>query len=148
MRKPVKLVKNDGAFSTNCDCTFNVDFSNLQYVTPAQPDWAQTDESALDFIKNKQIAEQYRPITVNGEEFLNEDRSSGPLNVVGKGGVVIETEGNSLQFSVEAYVEGEAIDITDNDQGQKVISVDPTEITITELSQEEIFILDGGGANG
>ncbi len=163
MRKPIKLTKNSGAFSASFDDGFTInknikllsldetvdtDFTNTKYIKPKQPDWAQTDDKALDFIKNKHIAEQYRPITINGQEFLNEDRNSGALDIVGKGGVIVEANGNSLQLSVEDYVEGDAIDITDNDQGQKVISVDPTEITITELSQDSILILDGGGANG
>lgn len=163
MRKPIKLTKNNGVFQANFDDgftmnqniklrnpdeDFSVDFDRVQYLQPPQPDWAQNDPTEPDYVKNKHIAEQYRPITINGKEFLNEDRNSGALDVVGEGGIVVTTQGNSLHLSVEAYVEGDAIDIVNNEAGQKVISVDPAEITITELSQDNILILDGGGANG
>lgn len=172
MRKPIKLTKSSGVFSANFDDGFTINkqiqisnpdtgfttqFDNAQYIKPPQSDWTQNDPTQADYIKNKHIAEQYRPITINGEEFLNEDRNSGTLDIVGEGGIVVETNGNSLHLSVEDYIEGDAIDIKDED-GKKVISVEPNSIddthveslSINKITQElgEILILDGGGANG
>ena len=172
MRKPVKLNKSSGSFSVSFDDGYTINknitisdsktnistgFEGGHYIQPPAPDWAQDDPEQLDYIKNKHIAEQYRPITVDGEDFLSEDRNSGTLNIVGEGGIVVETNGNSLHLSVEDYVEGDAIDIAD-ENGKKVISVEPNSIddthieslSINKITQElgEILILDGGGANG
>jgi hypothetical protein len=172
MRKPVKLNKSSGSFSVSFDDGYTINknitisdsktnistgFEGGHYIQSPAPDWAQDDPEQLDYIKNKHIAEQYRPITVDGEEFLSEDRNSGTLNIVGEGGIVVETNGNSLHLSVEDYVEGDAIDITD-ENGKKVISVEPNSIddthieslSINKITQElgETLILYGGGANG
>lgn len=173
MRKPIKLTKSSGVFSASFDDGFTINkqiqlsnsqtdvstgFEGGQFIQPPNPDWAQADPTELDYIKNKHIAEQYRPVTVNGEEFLNEDRNSGALNIVGEGGIIITPDGNSLHFSAEDYIEGDAIDIVEDEDGKKVISVEPNSIddthieslSINKITQElgETLILYGGGANG
>lgn len=116
------------------DGKFTSVFDEAEYIQPPQPDWAQDDPKQPDFIHNKQIAEQYRPITVDGEEFLGEERETGALDVIGKGGIIITTEGNQLQFSVEDYVEGDAIDIKQNEDGKREVSVEPDSLGDKHIS--------------
>ena len=158
MRKPIKLTGKGGTivadFSNGSltkavpfrdpDGEFSTDFEQAQYITPPQPDWAQDDPTEPDYVKNKHIAEQYRPITVKGEEFLSEERNSGALDIVGEGGIIVTTKDNSLHLSVEDYVEGDAIDINDDGEGKKVISVELdslddkhiVELSIAKLTQK------------
>lgn len=120
MRKPVKLNKSSGSFSVSFDDGYTINknitlsdsktnistsFEGGHYIQPPAPDWTQDDPEQLDYIKNKQIAEQYRPVTINGEEFLNEDRSSGALDISSGDGVVLKTNGNSLHLSVNGFIQ-------------------------------------------
>lgn len=172
MRKPIKLTGTGGTivadFSSGSlkknvpfrdpDGQFSTDFDQAQYVTPPQTDWAQDDPTQPDYVKNKHIAEQYRPITIKGKEFLSEERNSGALDIIGEGGIIVTTNGNSLHLSVEDYIEGDAIDINDDGEGKKVISVEPeslddkhiAELSIAKITQNmgEKVILYGGSANG
>ena len=143
---------------------FPVSFRNVQYIQSPQSDWSQTDPSKPDYIKNKEEAEKVRPIAVNGNEFLSDSRESGAVNFVEGRNISLETEGNSIKISavVDAiesdYVEGKGIDIVQNDEGQRVISIEPGSIgsemiesvSTKQITQEEgeILILNGGGANG
>ena len=43
---------------------------SIYRMSDAQPDWAQDDPSQPDYIKNKEYAERFRPISVNGQEVL------------------------------------------------------------------------------
>ena len=52
-----------------------------------QPDWTQDNEKAPDYIKNKEIAEQYRPVYIDGIEALSQERTSGPLNLASGDGI-------------------------------------------------------------
>ena len=172
MRKPIKLTGAGGTIAANFgsgaitkqvpfrdpDGSFSTDFDSASYITPPQSDWAQDDPTEPDYVKNKYIAEQYRPITVNGEEFLSEERNSGALDIVGEGGIIVTPKENSLHLSVEDYVEGDAIDIEDDGEGKKVISVEEeslndkhiAELSIAKITQKqgETLILYGGDANG
>ena len=76
--------------------TFSADFEGSGYLPGPQADWAQTDETAPDFIKNKDIAEQLRPILVNGKVFLSEKRSSGHVNIVAGKNITFITKENEL----------------------------------------------------
>lgn len=158
---PVAFKMNNIETETEIKATtgkFETDIGQIHYITPPRPDWAQNDPDASDYVINKHLAEQYRPITIDGEEFLGEERNSGPLDIVGEGGIIITTDGNSLHLSVEDYVEGEAIDITDDKEGKKIISIEPdslndkhiTGLSIGKLTQNlgEKIIIYGGNANG
>lgn len=175
MRKPIKLSKYktgyfDAGFSTvitdkpiefvptQSKVEVDVDFEGAAIIHNPQPDWAQSDPEKRDFIKNKHIAEQYRPVNVNGEAYLSEERESGPLNIIGEGGIIITPDSGSLTFSVEDYVEGDAIDILNNAEGKKVVSVEPgslndthiNALSVGKLTQNlgETIIIYGGNANG
>lgn len=76
--------------------TFSADFEGTGYLPSPQSDWAQTNETAPDFIKNKDIAEQLRPILVNGKVFLSEKRSSGHINIVAGKNIAFITKENEL----------------------------------------------------
>lgn len=175
MRKPIKLTKyKSGIFDTGFstvtlekpieivpikdDVQVEVEMEGAIIVHNPQSDWAQNDPEKVDYIKNKYIAEQYRPVIVNGETYLSEARESGPLNIVGEGGIIITPDSDSLTFSVEDYVEGDAIDIINNEEGKKVISVEPGSINDTHIDALSIgkitqnlgekIIIYGGNANG
>lgn len=151
---------------------FPVRFHNIQYISNPQPDWAQDDPSALDYIKNKELAEELRPISVNGLEILSKERDSGGINFVAGNNVTLTTQGNSIIISTKnsgssgtgegcdcpEYVEGEGIDIVSNAEGQQVISIEPGSIddeqiesvSITKVTQNEgeTLILNGGSIDG
>ena len=83
--------------------TVSTDFAGVQYYPKPQPDWAQNDPTALDYIKNKDIAEELRPIIVGGTEFLGKERSSGPVEFVSGDNVNLKTEENKV--IIEAIIE-------------------------------------------
>lgn len=140
-------------------------------MSDAPPNWAQEDASQPDYIANKDLAEKLRPISVNGEEFLDDSHESGGLNFVGGKNISLTTDGNSIIISAKGatseggstcdcpeLVEGEGLDITDNAYGKRIISLEPGAITdkhISQISMSKIIqdnsiklILNGGNANG
>ena len=151
---------------------FPVKFHNVQYFSAPQADWKQEDPTKPDFIKNKEEAEKVRPININGVEVLSDDRESGALNLVSGENITLSMNGNSIIISARntggggggsecdcpEYVEGEGIDIIDNEQGQKVIAIEPGSIddehiesvSADKITQDEgeTLILNGGKANG
>lgn len=72
---------------------------SIYRMSDAQPDWAETDPSQPDFIKNKELAEKFRPIIVNGEIFLDDSYESGNLNLVSGDNIVLRIVNNSLEIS-------------------------------------------------
>lgn len=74
-------------------------FKSIYRVSDAQPNWAQTDPSQPDYIRNRDMAQEVRPIQVNGEEFLNNDVDSGALNLVAGRNVTLTTKNNSIIIS-------------------------------------------------
>lgn len=78
---------------------FLTNMQSIQQVASIQPDWAQEDDKKPDYIKNKEIAEQVRPISIDGQEFLSEDRNSGVLNIIGTNGVLVSANNGSLCIS-------------------------------------------------
>lgn len=151
-----------------------VDFTNglgkmksIYRMSDPQPNWNQTDPSQPDYIKGKENAEQYRPIMINGEEVLSADRSSGALNIVGGRGVTLSIQNGALVISSRAtgggdggtcdcpdYVEGEGIDVVENEYGDMVISVEKNgvnddmieAVSVSKLIQDDgdVIILNGG----
>lgn len=142
---------------------------SIYRLSDSQPDWTESDPSQPDYIKNKDEAEKYRPIFLNGDEILDETRESGALKLVSGKNVTIKQEGDSIVISAKVttdgddvvvetdIVEGEGIDIIENDEGQKVISLEPGSITeehIAEIPLEKIvqknntLILNGGSIDG
>lgn len=143
---------------------------SIYRMSDAQPNWAQDDPSQPDYIKNKEQAEKFRPISVNGQEVLDDSYSSGGLNLVGGNNVTLKAEGNTITISAKAsggsggdcdcpeYVEGDGIDIVENEFGQKVVSIEDGSISddmiesvsIDKLVQKEgiTLILNGGSIDG
>lgn len=137
-------------------------------MSDAPPDWAQTDSSQPDYIANKELAEKLRSISVDGEQLLDSSHESGGLNFISGKNITLTTEGNSIIISAKGggsgtcdcpeIVEGVGIDITENYQGQKVVSLESGAITddfiesvsLSKIVQDEgtILILNGGKAHG
>lgn len=156
----------------NNSSTSTARMRSIYRMSDAQPDWAQDDPSQPDYIKNKEQAERFRPISVNGQEVLDDTYASGGVNLVGGNNVTIKTDGNSIIISAKAsggggsggdcdcpeYVEGAGIDIVENAYGQQEISIEYGAISddmIQSVSIEKIvyadgatLILNGGNANG
>lgn len=106
MRKPPNLTGDQTIFPVkfiNESNTVSADFAGVQYYPKPQPDWAQSDPTELDYIKNKDIAEELRPIIVDGTEFLGKERSSGPVEFVSGDNVNLKTEENKV--IIEAIIE-------------------------------------------
>lgn len=74
---------------------------SIYRMSDAQPNWAQDDPSQPDYIKNKEQAEKFRPISVDGKEVLDNTYKSGSLNLVSGENVEISTEGNSVVISAK-----------------------------------------------
>lgn len=145
-------------------------FKSIYRVSDAQPNWAQTDPSQPDYIKNKDLAQEVRPIQVNGEHFLSNDVESGAVNFVAGRNVTLAIKDNSIIISAAGsgseggegsgfvYTEGEGIDIVENEYGQFVINLEENAIndkhigaiSISKLVQDkdDVLILNGGKANG
>ena len=145
---------------------------SIYRMSDPQPDWSQTDPSQPDYIKNKEGAQEVRPIYVNGEELLSENVESGPLNLVSGKNITLTADGNSVIISAKSsgggegggscdcpeIVEGDGIDITDNAYGQRVVSLEPgaisdehiEHVSVSKLVQDNttILVLNGGNANG
>lgn len=75
---------------------FLTDLKNIYYVSNAQSDWSQTDPTAPDYVKHKEIAEELRPIVVDNVEFLGKERNSGPVEFVSGENVTLRTDGNKI----------------------------------------------------
>lgn len=113
--------------------------------------------------------EEYRPIQVEGQEVLGLQNSNA-LNLKGGKNVALYVDGNDVYITATGsgegsgdcgcaeIIEGEGIDIVDTPYGQKVVSLEKGAITddyidsisVSKLvqSENEIFILNGGNANG
>lgn len=157
---------------TNLTPVAKVGMSSIYRMSDAPPNWSQDDPTQPDYIKNKDEAEKLRPIYVNGEQMLNDTHESGPLNLIGGNNVKLSVDGNNLIISSTGsggegpggecncpeVVEGEGIDIIETPYGQKIVSLEKGSITdeyidsisMSKLvqSENEIFILNGGNANG
>ena len=193
---------------------------SIYRMSDAQPNWAQNDPEQPDYIKNKELAERFRPVSVDGQEILDDSYASGDLNLVSGDNVEITTEGNSVKISAKSttdtvrpiqvngqevlgdeaesgalnlvggnnvtlnvkgntvtisakssggggtggdcdcpeYIEGDGIDIEENEYGQRTISIEPgavsndmiESVSIDKLVQKEgiTLILNGGSIDG
>ena len=144
---------------------------SIYRMSDPQPNWEQNDPSQPDYIKNKEGAQEVRPVQVNGQEVLSANVESGPLNLVAGKNVTLKAEGNSVIITATGtgsggggscdcpeIIEGEGIDINDTPYGERVISLEEDSITdkhirsisMSKLAQNEneILILNGGNANG
>jgi hypothetical protein len=114
------------------------------------------------------LAQEVRPVYINGEPFLSSDPDSGPVNLVAGNNIILTTKDNNIIIQsiggggesgpTATYLEGEGIDIVQNEFGQFVIALEENAIKdkhINSISmdkvvqnKENIFILNGGNANG
>ena len=125
-------------------------FKSIYRVSDAQPNWAQTDPSQPDYIRNRDLAQEVRPILVNGEEFLSNEVESGALNLVAGENVTLTTDGNNLIISsngtggqpVECdcpeYIGGFGISITEISEKQRVVNLANESITEQQLVDESV----------
>lgn len=74
---------------------------SIYRMSDAQPDWAETDPSQPDYIKNKELVERFRPVSVNGEEVLGDSYESGNLNFVSGENIDISVENGSIKISAK-----------------------------------------------
>lgn len=132
----------------------NSKFKSIYRVSDAQPNWAQTDPSQPDYIKNRDLAQEVRPILVNGEEFLSNEVESGALNLVAGGNVTLTTDGNNLIISSNGtggggsdqpvdcdcpeYIGGFGINISETDNGKRVVKLANEGITEQQLADESV----------
>ena len=208
--------------SINSVASARVGMQSIYRMSDAQPNWAQDDPSQPDYIKNKELAEKFRPVSVdgeevlddsyksgglnlvsgenveissqgnsivisakqqeqqpekvrpiyvNGKEILDDSEDSGELNLVGGNNVTLQVSGNTVMISAKSsggsgggecdcpeYIEGDGIDIVENEFGQRSISIEYGAISddmIQSVSIDKIvqkdgitLILNGGNANG
>ena len=138
---------------------------SIYRISDPQPDLDQDDPSQPDYVKGRENLQEVRAVQVNGEEFLDTNPESGPLNLKAGANVYLQAEGNTVTITAIGggggsgvdVVEGEGIDVTVNNLGQKVVSLEPGAITdeyIESISISKIvsdgqtIILHGGNANG
>ena len=147
---------------------------SIYRMSDAQPNWAQDNPEQPDYIKNKELAEKFRPISVNGEEVLDDSYASGGVNLVGGKNVTLDVKGNTITISAKSgepggggsggdcdcpeYIEGDGIDIVENEFGQRVVSIEDgaisndmiESISIDKIVQKEgiTLILNGGSIDG
>lgn len=88
-------------YYTSSISTGNRRMYSIYRMSDAQPDWAETDPSQPDYIKNKEAVERFRPVSVNGEEVLDDSYGSGNLNLVGGDNVDISVENGSIKISAK-----------------------------------------------
>jgi hypothetical protein len=104
---------------------------------------------------------------INGNAFLGEKPETGPVNFVAGKNVSLDAEGNTIVITATGgggsggggfdIVEGAGIDVKLNNQGKKVVSLEPNSITddyvknvsVSKLVADDttILILNGGKAN-
>lgn len=157
--------------TNNSVASARIGMRSIYRMSDAQPNWAQDDPSQPDYIKNKELAEKFRPVSVDGQEILDDSYQSGGLNLVSGKNVSLQVSGNTVTISAKSsgdspggdydypeYIEGEGIDITENALGQRAISIEYGAISndmIQSISIDKIvqkdgsaLILNGGNANG
>ena len=139
--------------------------TSIYRISDPQPNLDQDDPSQPDYVKGRDNLQEVRAVQVNGEEFLDTNPESGPLNLKAGSNVYLSAEGNTVTITAIGggggsgvdVVEGEGIDVTVNNLGQKVVSLEPGAITdeyIESISISKIvsdgqtIILHGGNANG
>jgi hypothetical protein len=143
-------------------------FKSIYRMSDAQPNWAQTDPSQPDYIKNKHLAGESRPIYLNGEELVGED-GTGAINIVAGENIVFTTDGTTITISATGggepsdcncpdYIEGDGIDIVKNNEGQMVVSIEDgsisdehiESISVSKIVQDDgdTLILNGGSIDG
>lgn len=136
-------------------------------MSDTQSDMKQTDPSQPDYVKNKELVQDVRPILINGNAFLGAKPETGPVNFVAGKNVSLDAEGNTIVITATGgggsggggfdIVEGAGIDVKLNNQGKKVVSLEPNSITddyvknvsVSKLVADDttILILNGGKAN-
>ena len=169
----MNLVLNEKGMATNNNYNSSASSTRMRSIyrmSDAQPNWAQDDPSQPDYIKNKELAEKFRPVSVDGVEVLDDSYSSGGLNLVGGKNIDLQVDGNTVKISAKGtpggggdynypeYIEGEGVDITENPDGQYVISIEPGSINDEQIESISInkivqtsgttLILNGGSIDG
>ena len=137
---------------------------SIYRMSDAQPDWAEQDPSQPDYIKNKELVEKFRPVSVNGEEVLDDSYQSGSLNLVGGENIDISVENGSIKISAKTpeipdipdqqpdtvrpiYVNGQEILNDEVDSGELNL-VGGKNVTLAVEGNMVVISASGGGAEG
>ena len=114
---------------------------SIYRMSDAQPDWAEQDPSQPDYIKNKELVERFRPVSVDGEEVLDDSYQSGSLNLVGGENIDISVENGSIKISAKTP---EIPDIPDQQPDTvRPIYVNGQEILNDEVDSGELNLVGG-----
>ncbi len=105
---------------------------SIYRMSDAQPDWAETDPSQPDYIKNKELVERFRPVSVDGEEVLGDSYESGNLNFVSGENIDIFVENGSIKISAKG---SNTPDVPDSPQ-QDTDTVRPIYVNGEEILSE------------
>ena len=97
MKKPPFL--DDSTSSTGSNKFGPPRMMSIYRMSDAQPDWSETDPSQPDYIANKDIAEKWRPVYVDGQLVLDSSRESGALCLLSGQNVLLQVmEDNSIKI--------------------------------------------------
>lgn len=136
---------------------------SIYRMSDAQPDWAEKDPSQPDYIKNKELAERFRPVFVNGEEVLDDSYRSGNLNLVSGDNVDISVENGLIKISAKVpeipdipsvqdrdtvrpiYVNGEKI-LGDTTESGELNLVSGKNVTLAVEGNKVVISASGGGS--
>lgn len=133
---------------------------SIYRMSDAQPDWAQDDPSQPDYIKNKELVERFRPVSVNGEQVLDDSYASGGLNLVGGENVDISVEKGAIKISAKSQdvpeqepdtvrpicVNGEQILNSDAESGELNL-VGGRNVTLAVQGNTVVISSSGGGSS-
>ena len=129
-------------YYTSSTSTGSSRMRSIYRMSDAQPDWAETDPSQPDYIKNKELAERFRPVSVNGEEVLDDSYGSGNLNLVGGDNVDISVENGSIKISAKIPEIPDVPSIQDTDT-VRPIYVNGEEILSETAESGELNLVGG-----
>ena len=150
-------------YYTSSTSTGGVRARSIYRMSDAQPDWAEKDPSQPDYIKNKELAERFRPVSVNGEEVLDDSYRSGNLNLVSGDNVDISVENGSIKISAKLseipdipsvqdtdtvrpiYVNGEKI-LDDTTESGELNLVGGKNVTLAVEGNEVVISASGSGS--
>lgn len=142
----------------NSTSAVGVRAQSIYRMSDAQPDWSEKDPSQPDYIKNKELAERFRPVSVNGEEVLDDSHESGSLNLVSGDNIDISVESGSIKISAKVektpeqpdtvrpiYVNGKEV-LDDTTKSGELNLVGGKNVTLAVDGNKVVISASGGGS--